>query len=490
MTISVSKAVNVRIVSAPTFPTRRGFGTLMLVTNGTALPAGDRVRAYASADDVAADGHAGRTLEAAQVFFSQSPKPTQLLIGRRFAAPTAAELAGGVNASRLVSTYNAVTNGALSIPINGATVALSGINLSSATTLAGVAALIQAALTTAASGATIEWTGQRFLVRSPTTGVASTIGFATAPGAGTDLAPLLALRAEDLGRVTAGAAQEDITASLDALEAANAGWYGFALVDDVAGYATVAQVLEAAAWAEARVKVFGYTTNNSDVLDAASTTDIASQLAALGRRRTVGFFSTVSSTAAVSFMARMFAVNFDEPRSMITGKFKQLPGIVAEPITEAQRQTLNRKRINYYTRFGDTAIVAESWMANGTFFDEVHGLDWLQNDMQTEVFGFLVTRTTKVPQTDAGVATIMQQVTKSCLRAVDNGLLAPGTWEGDDIGPLRAGDFLERGFFVFANSVAVQARSEREARRSPPILVAAKGAGAIHNVDITLTFER
>jgi hypothetical protein len=117
-------------------------------------------------------------------------------------------------------------------------------------------------------------------------------------------------------------------------------------------------------------------------------------------------------------------------------------------------------------------------------------LDWLQNAVETNVFGYLYTRTTKVPQTDKGVAALVQQVEKACEEGVNNGLLAPGLWNGNDLGEVKAGDFLPEGYYIYAQPVALQNQSDREARKSPPIQGLLKGAGAIHSVSITLTFER
>jgi len=135
-------------------------------------------------------------------------------------------------------------------------------------------------------------------------------------------------------------------------------------------------------------------------------------------------------------------------------------------------------------------MLAEGVMASGKFFDERHGLDWLQNAIETNVFGYLYTRTTKVPQTDKGVAALVQQTEKALREGVNNGLLAPGVWNGMDLGEVSSGDFLPKGFYVYAQPVAEQNQSDREARKAPPIQVIAKGAGAIHFADITVTFER
>lgn len=69
-------------------------------------------------------------------------------------------------------------------------------------------------------------------------------------------------------------------------------------------------------------------------------------------------------------------------------------------------------------------------MANGDFFDERHGLDWLQNYVQTNLYNLLYTSTTKVPQTEAGITRLLSNVEKSLDQAVQNGLIAPGVWNG------------------------------------------------------------
>lgn len=63
-------------------------------------------------------------------------------------------------------------------------------------------------------------------------------------------------------------------------------------------------------------------------------------------------------------------------------------------------------------------------MANGDFFDERHGLDWLQNYVQTNLYNLLYTSTTKVPQTEAGITRLLSSVEKSLDQAVQNGLIA------------------------------------------------------------------
>lgn len=488
--IPVSKVVKVSILSSPTFPARKGFGLLNIIGNSARLSVADRIRFYSDMDAVAADFQStDEEYLAAQVFFSQAPRPTELAISRRFDVAVAGELLGSVNYEKTLANWQAITNGGFDIKLDGVNKQITALNLSAAANLNAVAAAIQVKLVAAAAGTTCVFSGTRFIIRSGTTGATSTVDYTTAPtGAGTptDIGAMLGSRAVDLGVIAAGKAIETITASLDALQDINQSWYGFTFTKEL----TEQNIKDAAAWAETRVKLFGFTTSASNVLDGAVTADIASFMKTNLYDRTVSIWDGNDPYQIVSAFARAFTVNFNEQNSTITLKFKQLPGTSPITITESQRLALVAKNCNYYTYFGDSAMLAEGVMASGKFFDERHGLDWLQNAIETNVFGFMFTRTTKVPQTDKGVASLVQQVEKACREGVNNGLLAPGVWNGMDLGEVRSGDYLPKGFYVYAQPVAEQNQSDREARKAPPIQVIAKGAGAIHFADITVTFER
>lgn len=486
--IPVSKVVNVSIQASPTFPSAKGFGLLCIFGSSLVLPSGDRIRFYNSLTEVGVDfGVQTEEYLAAQVFFSQAPRPTQLAIARRFSAATPAELLGSTALDTNIAHYTAIANGSLSVNLNGGAVeALTAIDLSGCANLNAVAAAVQTKLAIAVPNSTVTFDGKRFIVRSGTTGVASTITFPSAPGAGTDLSTLMGLNQSQGAKLTQGSNIETVTQTLDAVQSLNGSWYGFTLTKE----ATEAELKLAAAWSEANVKVFGYTSSALNVLDGADATDIATYMKTQLYSRTIGQWDDTDAYAIVSALARAFTVNFNGVNTTITLKFKQEPGISPVTITETQRLVLQSKNMNYYTYFGDSAMLAEGVVGSGRFFDEVHGLDWLQNAIETAVFGYLFTQTTKIPQTDKGMARILAQVEKACYQAVNNGLLAPGTWNGSDLGDVKSGDFLPKGFYVFADSVLLQSQSARESRVSPPITVLAKGSGAIHHVDITVNFER
>jgi hypothetical protein len=488
MSIPVDKVVSTTVQISPTFPQSQvGLGVLLIIGNSARLPIGERIRFY---DDLDAVGEDFSTTDPeyvlAQAAFSQSPAPSTIAIGRRFTAPVAGELLGGLSADKVLADYTGIVNGSLDLTIDGTPIAATAINLTGAATLNAVATAIQGALAALQAGVTVVYDGSRFIVRSGTTGAASSVGFATPSGVGTDLAPMLALRAADGAISTAGAGTETVATSLDAIQAVNPKWYGFTFVSGTSD----ADIEAAAAWAESHMKMFGYVSSNGDIPAIGSTTDLASVLSAAKYRRTIGQWDPNGGSGIASIMANLFTTDFTQPNSSKTLKFKLEPGITPANITETQREVLEDKQINYYTVFGDSAMFSPGVTASGAFADEVYALDSLQNDLQINVFGYVYTRPTKIPQTDAGVASIVQVIERVCQQYVRNGTLAPGIWNGQPLGQKNTGDFLEKGFYVFALPVAQQLPSDRSARKAPPITIIATGAGAIHNIAINIIFQQ
>jgi hypothetical protein len=284
---------------------------------------------------------------------------------------------------------------------------------------------------------------------------------------------------------TPGAALETISATLDAVQNLNGSWYGFTLTKE----ASTADIQAAAAWAQTQVKIFGYTVSDVNSLNAASTTDLGYLMKAAGYKRVCGQFDPVNPYAVLSLMGRAFTVDFTQPDSTITLMFKQEPGVSVIKISDTQRLALEGKNLNYYTTFGDSAMLARGVMADGSPFDQVQGLDWLQNNLQTVVFAYLLSKP-KVAQTDKGVAQILQQISVAMQQAVDNGLLAPGFWTGAQVGQVKNGQFLASGYYAYAAPVASQTEVQNNARQAPPITVLAIGAGAIQGVSIQLDFQQ
>lgn len=309
-------------------------------------------------------------------------------------------------------------------------------------------------------------------------------------GSGVSIATLLKGLVGQASPPAPGVAAEPLVDGVAALIDRSGDWYAAILAEE--GVATN-DIIAAGSLIEAQQKkrLFGATVTDTSVLDINVTNDPASLIEAQNFSRTFLLYSSSSPQAVASFFGRASTVNFQGSNTTITMKFKQLPGIASETLTESQAAALRTKKCNVFVAYdNDTSIIQEGVVSDGRFFDEVHGLDWLENDIQTAVWNLLYTSTTKVPQTDEGTHLIVTTIEDRLAQAVANGLVAPGKWNAAGFGQLRQGDMLSKGFYVYAPPVATQSQADREARKSVPIQVAVKLAGAVHSVDCLISVNR
>lgn len=377
--LPVSNVVNVDVIIGPRAATGRNFGSLLILGSSTVIPIAERIRLYSSAEGIGDDfGVDSPEYEAATVYFSQSPTPQQVYVGRWAKTLVSAE---GGSTETLLQAVNAVLN--------------------------------------------------------------------------------------------------------------YTSWYGLAVADDEdiddADWLSVAAAIESSSLS----RILAITTQDPEAVNTTSTTDLAYKLKAAKYGRTFVQYSTSSKYAALSAFGRAFTVNFNGSNTTITLKFKQEPGITYETLDLNQAKALDAKNCNVYVYYeNDTAILQQGVMSSGDFFDERHGLDWLQNYVQTNLYNLLYTSTTKVPQTDAGVTRLLSNVEKSMDQSVTNGLVAAGVWNGGPIGQLDSGDTLTKGYYVYAQPISEQAQADREARKAPVIQVACKLAGAVHFADVQINVVR
>lgn len=492
--LSVNDIVTVTIQMSPVASPLRNFGSLLILGDSDIIDIQERYRKYTSLSSIATDfGTTAPEYKAALLFFSQSPAPAQCYLGRWAASNTSGKLVGTALTAtqQLIANFNGILNGGINFTVDGIAKNLTGLNFSGQTNLNGVASVVQGAF---AGSASIVWNAayNRFEVKSSTTSTSSNISFAS-PGSGVDISSLLGLTQLQGGYTVAGALAETIESCVNTFMNLTNAWYGLQIAATAAildaSYVNVASAIEASGSSVSRI--LGVTTQEAAALLTSSTTDLAALLQAGGYSRTFCQYSSNNPYASASIFGRAFSVNFQASNSTITLKFKQEPVIVAETLTETAAAALDSKKCNYFVNFNNnTAIIQQGTMANGFFFDEVHGTDWLQNQLQTDVYNLLYTSPTKIPQTDAGINQIATVVSQDLQLAVNNGLVAPGVWTGPPIGALVTGQYLSTGYYVFQPAIATQAASDRQARKAPPIQAAIKLAGAVHFSAIIVSVNR
>ena len=393
--------------------------------------------------------------------------------------------------------------GAGSISWQGSTI--SGLDFTDATSYADVASTLQTALRAVTAAARADLRSATvtygpvgvFLVELgfdpsddepyPVTGYIADVVQSAAAALGLDN--------DSGGIITQGHASETIEEAMEAISAADNSWY-FVSVDS--GVADTESAVSLAQWVEARHKhMLALDTVESGAVTANEATSVAGRLAALELERTFAVWSAEADHKALSMAGRLSSVRFDGQNTLITAKFKSLPGTMPDVLTSAQQEELDRKRVNYYTRFGQDAIFAEGWtLKPGVWIDVRYWLDWITNAIQTGVFSLLRQHPSRVPHTNEGIASITAAVERVCEAGRRNGGIAPGQVAESVANDIRLATnnpsfdgLLSLGYLVTVGSIADQLQSDRDARRSPPVKVWLKGSGAIHFATIELTFS-
>lgn len=328
------------------------------------------------------------------------------------------------------------------------------------------------------------------LTITKTSTVITASGATLAGGSGTDISAMTGMTAASSGAYVAQGV--DAESALDAVVQFNtiAGqqWYGLTMLgvtdDDVLDIAPFIQGAD-------NKHLYGVTTQEAGVLSALSTTDIAYLLSQLGYSRTIVQYSSSNPYAVCSLFGRALTVNYNGNNTVITLMYKQEPGIAPESLTTSQVNALETKKCNVFVAYNNnTAIIEKGTVCSGAFIDEITGTDWMAITIMTAVYNLLYTTPTKIPQTDAGSHLITNTIAAVCSQAVVNGLLAPGVWNSQGFGIITQGSYLDAGFYIYAPPVASQLQADREARKSVAFQVAAKLAGAVQTVDITINVNR
>lgn len=492
-TLPISRLINVQVNLEPAAAQAQDLSELLVLGNSTVIDVTERMREYDSISEVlTAFGSSAPEYLAAVLWFEQAPQPTSILIGRWAQTASHGQLICGTlsSANTLIATWNAISSGGFSVTVDGGSAQhLSALDFSASPNLNNVASVINAVLT----GATCVYnaTENRFEFTSTTTGASSSVSFLTAPSSGNDISDNLnGQNVSGSGAYLANGIAAETAASVVALfdERFGQQWYGLQMPTAVdADSIAVAPLIEAMT----NKHLFGVTTQEAGVLSAVSTSDIAYILSAAGYKRTLVQYSSTNAYAVASYLARLLTVDYNGNATVITMMYKQEPGITAENLTPTQLNALTAKNCNVFVAYNNnTAIVQNGVQCSGDFSDIITDTDWLAVTMQTALYNLLYQSNSKIPQTDAGVHQLVTAIESVCSQAVANGTLAPGTWTQGGFGALQSGQYLAKGFYVYAPAVASQTAADRSARRSPTIQVAAKLAGAIHTVDVIINVNR
>lgn len=389
-----------------------------------------------------------------------------------------------------LTALQGVTSGDLTVVVDGTPQALTGIDLSGATSLDDIATILETALT----GATVTAVNDKLVFTSETTGASSSIALAATDASSSDLYDAEYLNGANATAVAgqdAGTSTETIAEAITRL--ANEIYFeGIittrAALDDE--YIAAAAAVEAM---QNRVLMV-------PMSSTAALNDLAVSLAEYKFTRPVMYLTgdTTEDAAknarifAAAYLSRGLAVNYSGSNTTLTMNLKTLNGIIAD--TQVSETILEQARsagVDCYPSIEGLAKVTSFKHAN-QYFDQVTNLIWFVNTIQREVFNVLATTGTKVPQTEPGLEFIRNAIRAVCNQGVVNGYIAPGTWNSADTFGVYD-DFMsnieEFGYYEYHQPVAEQAQSERELRQAPVWQIAAKESGAVHGANILIYVE-
>lgn len=400
-------------------------------------------------------------------------------------ASTPAKLTSGEIA--LADLYN-VTDGAMTLVMNGATVNLYGLNFAtygSSLTLNEVVQILTAAI---GSNGLVEVSGQSIVISTNQKGEGVTIGYASSASSITDLSAILALTqstaASRIDGYTPGGLVSEVALIQTAARCAGRSVFAWTLDRQ---YRDTQDQKDFADWAEAQDQAyFSACTNSVQAYNTADTTNIGFYAHNKGYIKTsVMYHNNPQVYPDVSYAALALSVNYALENSTLTMKFKQLTGIETVPLTETQLSSLKARRINTYVSMGNSSsVVREGVQSADSWFTDSHvNLSNYKEELQVEVFNVFM-RNKKVKYTSAGQDLLVSAAAKINNRYIRNGTFADREEETTDN---------ETGYTTLPACTITPApiysatTSERANRVAPPIAIVAYEAGAFHSVAIDVT---
>lgn len=387
----------------------------------------------------------------------------------------------------LADLYN-VTDGAMTLVMNWATVNLYGLNFAtygSSLTLNEVAQILTAAI---GSNGLVEVSGQSIVISTNQKGEGVTIGYASSASSITDLSAILALTqstaASRIDGYTPGGLVSEVALIQTAARCAGRSVFAWTLDRQ---YRDTQDQKDFADWAEAQDQAyFSACTNSVQAYNTADTTNIGFYAHNKGYIKTsVMYHNNPQVYPDVSYAALALSVNYALENSTLTMKFKQLTGIETVSLTETQLSSLKARRINTYVSMGNSSsVVREGVQSADSWFTDSHvNLSNYKEELQVEVFNVFM-RNKKVKYTSAGQDLLVSAAAKINNRYIRNGTFADREEETTDN---------ETGYTTLPACTITPApiysatTSERANRVAPPIAIVAYEAGAFHSVAIDVT---
>jgi hypothetical protein len=211
---------------------------------------------------------------------------------------------------------------------------------------------------------------------------------------------------------------------------------------------------------------------------------------------TEGGTTLAARKMAAAYAGRAMSTNFDGVATTLNMHGKSLVGITGDTgISQATLNTCIAIGVDTYPLVGGGAQYLGKVFTSGFngYFDDVYNLDWLVFGLQVAGFNALTTVSTKLPQTEPGMAVLKGAYIAVLQQAIINGFVAPGVWNSPELfgnpTDLKR-NILNIGYYIYSQPVNQQAQAARVARQAPLVQIAIKFAGAINSSSVVVSVNQ
>lgn len=401
--------VNVDITLNTAGTTREGFGLPLFLASTDNFE--ERVRGYTSLTEVAEDfDENSAAYKAAKQLWSQTPKVTQLYIGRRAMQYTVS----------IPDEVTESTDYSLTVAVGG-----------------GVSQPFQY---TAQSDDTAEVVLTQFKTQiEANPALKDNVTVSVSGSAGSATMIITKAGENDFVKVTTTAQTISISATtadsasvaLAAIETYSTDWYFIATEDRTSQFVTAM-----ASEIQARRKIFFTASNDVKALqgtELASATDVPAQLAKSKYTRTVCLWHHTASfdypeMAYIAYGAPYDAGSIAWGNAQLTGVAASMQPANKRPLTSIQKSALDARSCNFIDLDGGVPVVRRGITSGGEWIDIIRGVDWLESDLKTSLRDLLINQKGgKITYDDTGITRVRQVIETSLQRAVNRNFLSTYT---------------------------------------------------------------
>ena len=489
--VPLSYTIDVSVSTTPTGLGEQNTNTVCLLTNEQPLSTEPFIWAVNARDAINEYGTDSLTAKMVQAFFTPVPNLRtgngQVLIfpytGTNATCGTTTTIA---ITNTIISALQLVSNGDLTIAIDGESNTLTGLNFNNITSVKDIVQILNSKYLDC-NISVVDTNKIQF--KSRNFGADSTIELtATSGGTGTDIYGSTYL--DGANQVTVDGIDETGSIANALAAAEEVGYFGGVLTtqylsnDGITAFSIIVQ---------GKDHIY-YEAINS----LANISTLGSAIKAAGNTKTRLLAKTdqgeeVSKIAIATYATIAQSTNYSGNDTALTMNLKELTGVLPDyNINSTYYNIAKQNGVDIYATTKGLSCVYS--FDNGYYTDDATNLLWLKKALEVSGFNYLRKTNTKIPQTETDMVGLKNAYEQRCSQGVRNGVIGTGLLWNDSIPFGNPEDFQrniqEKGYYIYSLPIALQNQAEREQRIAPVVQIAIKLSGAIHDSNVIVQVQR